>query len=1501
MKRYFLLTIFILITFCSFSQIDTKGSEFWIDFHYTYTTDLKIFLSAENDASATIVNNAIGFSQNVTITGGEVASVTVPLSALLSSIGISENAFYITSDDEIAVYGLNYYEYSTDAYAALPVDGLGNEYRIAGYNGGQVSVIATEDNTIVDMISSTGTNLFSTNLDKGEVYFYKGSTIGALVSASKPVAVFSGDQCSNFSCCACDHLIEQLPPTDSYGLNFVVLPSGETDLGSGNIDYLQIIGNEDGTTIKTTSEGTFTLDAGEVKIYQFYEAQQVVADKPVLVVQYGKGTYCGNGSLGDPMMMVIPPQDQFLKGYIVTTPLNFASHYLNIVAPSYGYSNITMDGTVIPASEFTEIGSSGYYGARIEISEGNHTILGAMPFGVFSHGVNPYNSYGYAGGMSLAPVASVDQVSISPSEQTVDIKDDGSVTATVLDSDGIPMEGVLVNFYISGIGDLQGGAYSNASGKAVYSYGRTEVGVDNIYAKVLNISSSTVTINWNEVPPVPVVFTNDITSVDSISATFDGVVSEIGSPNATEHGFCWGTTEDPGFDGEYSNLGVPTEGVSFNKSVTGLSPATKYYVKAYALNELDTVFGEQKAFVTEMIDQEASAPSNINCNSFTVNWIKNSSATGYKLDISESADFSTFLGGYENKLISSNVIVSEDVSGLVNGKTYYYRVKGINSLYNLSTEYSSTFSVLNEDMTAPQVLSKDITVYLDSAGVATITVADIDAGTTDNCGIDTMYLSRDSFDCTLVGYVPEPVLVMEKSAGGFRPSGVSVTLTAIDIHGNSNSSTFYVTVLDTIAPVVHTKDMVISLGEDGVESITTADIVVDSYDACGIESIELNKSSFKGEDVGDNTIVLTATDVNGNTSVSTATVTVRDTIAPELQCRDIHVALNDDGTTRINSWMVIKSDYDAGGIAKYSLDKRKFDCSNIGENLVQVKVTDYAGNFATCVSTVTIADEQAPEVLCQNLEVTLDEQGLASIEPEMVDAGSSDVCGIAEMRLSKSEFTGADLGKNKVTFYVTDFSGNSDSCTTTITVNDNSAPKVVCNTITVELSSNNYELTENDKHALAAGSFDNATPTDSLVIEISPSVFTCEQIGDSVNVEVTVTDEAGNSGSCKTKVYVQSIFDTDLEDVEVSLEAGQCETTIDYPAAFTGESCAKLTLIDGLGIDGLFSVGTTVETWQVEMGEVTDTVSFNVIVTTTNASPTIDVLKNVSVSNGSVVTIALTGIGSGADCLGEDVTVNAAFRNTELVSSLTTNYENGSTEGEISILLSPGMNGTDTITVTVVDESGASIQRSFVLTVSGHHGGNVPPVLLDTIADTTIMATYTLDISISKTLGVLFDDVDDDSLTVRIAPLEGLMPDWISLSEEDTMYYLTCTPAVTDTGCYEFVVSAMDDSGAMAADTFGVCVLPLPVGIGGFSQAEFDVTMYPNPSKGLVNIELESTSIDGTEVSVSNIAGAEVFRRYYLSEDQIQIDLSEHVSGMYLIRIKQDGNQVIKKLVLDKN
>ncbi len=115
-----------------------------------------------------------------------------------------------------------------------------------------------------------------------------------------------------------------------------------------------------------------------------------------------------------------------------------------------------------------------------------------------------------------------------------------------------------------------------------------------------------------------------------------------------------------------------------------------------------------------------------------------------------------------------------------------------------------------------------------------------------------------------------------------------------------------------------------------------------------------------------------------------------------------------------------------------------------------------------------------------------------------------------------------------------------------------------------------------------------------------------------------------------------------------------------------------------------------------------------------------------------------------------------------------------------------------------------------------------------------------------------------------------------------------------------FIVTATDAAGAMAADTFMLIVDGYQTAIGDIDEGLFEVTMYPNPTSGEVNLKINTSEIMDSEVVVRSIAGSEVFRKIYKASEQITINLSENVSGVYLVTLQTGDKSVIKKLILDR-
>src|SRR5690606_21044347 len=144
-------------------------------------------------------------------------------------------------------------------------------------------------------------------------------------------------------------------------------------------------------------------------------------------------------------------------------------------------------------------------------------------------------------------------------------------------------------------------------------------------------------------------------------------------------------------------------------------------------------------------------------------------------------------------------------------------------------------------------------------------------------------------------------------------------------------------------------------------------------------------NTFDCSDVGDNPVVLTVTDVNGNVNTCTATVTVQDVTAPDVVCQNITVELDPiTGTVTINGTDIDNGSTDACGIASYDLNMNTFDCSHIGNNTVVLTVTDNNGNVSTCTAIVTVEDNTSPILVCQDFTLELGADGTVMLDPNDV-------------------------------------------------------------------------------------------------------------------------------------------------------------------------------------------------------------------------------------------------------------------------------------------------------------------------------------------------------------------------------------------------------------------------------------------------------------------------------------------------------------------------------------
>ena len=101
-----------------------------------------------------------------------------------------------------------------------------------------------------------------------------------------------------------------------------------------------------------------------------------------------------------------------------------------------------------------------------------------------------------------------------------------------------------------------------------------------------------------------VVFTGSVSSIKQTSAIGSGSLSGGGITTMTELGICWSTNPNPTKSGRHATSNSTVVG-NFTCNMTGLTPSTTYYVRAYATNNVDTSYGDEVSFTTSAV----AAPS----------------------------------------------------------------------------------------------------------------------------------------------------------------------------------------------------------------------------------------------------------------------------------------------------------------------------------------------------------------------------------------------------------------------------------------------------------------------------------------------------------------------------------------------------------------------------------------------------------------------------------------------------------------------------------------------------------------------------------------------------------------------------------------------------------------------------------------------------------------------------------------------------------------------------
>jgi PKD repeat protein len=161
----------------------------------------------------------------------------------------------------------------------------------------------------------------------------------------------------------------------------------------------------------------------------------------------------------------------------------------------------------------------------------------------------------------------------------------------------------------------------------------------------------------------------------------------------------------------------------------------------------------------------------------------------------------------------------------------------------------------------------------------------------------------------------------------------------------------------TDSPVVITQDILVALDDSGQATIEASQIDNGSSSACGDITLALDITQFSCSNVGQNTVTLTVTDVNGVAASGTGIVTIEDVTPPMVITQDIVVQLDATGKASITAAEVNNGSNDACGIASMALDISDFTCDHVGTNEITLTVTDNNGNMAAGTAIATVEND----------------------------------------------------------------------------------------------------------------------------------------------------------------------------------------------------------------------------------------------------------------------------------------------------------------------------------------------------------------------------------------------------------------------------------------------------------------------------------------------------------------------------------------------------------------
>jgi hypothetical protein len=506
-------------------------------------------------------------------------------------------------------------------------------------------------------------------------------------------------------------------------------------------------------------------------------------------------------------------------------------------------------------------------------------------------------------------------------------------------------------------------------------------------------------------------------------------------------------------------------------------------------------------------------------------------------------------------------------------------------------------------------------------------------------------------------------------------------------------------------------------------------------------------------------------------------------------------------------------------------------------------VTDASGNTATCSFTVTVTDNENPTITCPANIAVNNDAGVCGAAVTYTTPSFGDNCSGSTIAQTAGMASGSTFPKGTTTntFVVTDASGNTATCSFTVTVSDNENPTITCPA--------NIVVYNDSGLCGAIVTFSNPTfndncPGSSRVQTAGLPSGSVYPIGTTTNT-FKVTDASGNTATCSFMVTVNfstttAVSYTLLANKEIHLHRNTVHGNVGIWTANKKVKIHKETDVYGFvkAPDIDLKDSSTISGAQITAQAPMPSNNFRY-----NTLP--DTASNINVPDNYSGVYNLSGNVFKKIEVGKNSILNFTSSGDIYVREFKTKDADNSNYTQVRF----------TGNTNLIIKKKMELGKRTKFNQTGSYMVNVFVEEHDVKIDDGSTVTANIDVRFGKM------DVDgkDNSPTI--------MNGYYIADNIDGKDYITWNGA-----CQGPSTRSAGVKPGIASENFN-----------------FDVSVYPNPTKGDFNILVNSTSDAPVRATVYDIMGRILVANNNLKAN-VSIPVSKTLSnGMYLIRIDQNG------------